>query len=121
LSYEGEFYDIAKIINRPFIKNGASEEKKILLYSSTIQLHNESVKFNRQIYNIFDLLGDLGGVTEVIMIVFGFFLFSISEHSFYLTAFSELFYARTVDEKMFTGLKTNKYLNKDLIPSDTTH
>jgi len=34
---------------------------------STTILHNESVKFNRQIYNIFDLLGDLGGVTEVII------------------------------------------------------
>ena len=82
-------------------------------------LHNESVKFNRQIYNIFDLLGDLGGVTEVIMLVFGFFLFSVSEHSFYLTAISKLFYARTTDEDMFKNKKTSKYLNKELIPNST--
>ena len=86
---------------------------------STTNLHNESVKFNRQIYNIFDLLGDLGGVTEVIMIVFGFFLFSISEHSFYLTAVTKLFYARTMDEHMFKGKRTSKYLNRDLIPEST--
>ena len=50
---------------------------------------------------MFDLLGDLGGVTEIIMIVFGFILFSISEHSFYLTASQKLYYARTAEKDMF--------------------
>jgi hypothetical protein len=94
-SYVGEYYDIGKMIDRPKIKSDLKPETKDLIYMSTTILHNESVKFNRQIYNIFDLLGDLGGVTEVIMIIFGFFLFSISEHSFYLTALTKLFYART--------------------------
>lgn len=94
-SYVGEYYDIGKMIDRPRIKSDLKPETKDLIYMSTTILHNESVKFNRQIYNIFDLLGDLGGVTEVIMIIFGFFLFSISEHSFYLTALTKLFYART--------------------------
>jgi hypothetical protein len=44
---------------------------------------------------VFDLLGDLGGVTEVIMIAFGAVFFSVSEHSFYLTASQKLFFART--------------------------
>ena len=57
-----------------------------LLYSSSVLLMNEQYKLTRQIYNVFDLLGDLGGVTEVIMLCFGFFLYSISEHSFYITA-----------------------------------
>lgn len=66
-----------------------------LLYKSSIYLMNEQYKLTRQIYNIFDLLGDLGGVTEVIMVCFGFFLFSVSEHSFVMTASQKLFYART--------------------------
>lgn len=57
-----------------------------LLYSSSVYLMNEQYKLTREIYNVFDLLGDLGGVTEVIMLCFGFFLYSISEHSFYITA-----------------------------------
>lgn len=54
------------------------------------------------------------------MIVFGFFLFSISEHSFYLTALTQLFYARTSDENMFKSKRTSKYLNRELIPESTS-
>ena len=86
-----------------------------MLYSSIIWLHNENRKFNRTIYNIFDLLGDLGGVVEVVMIIFGSFLYSVSEVSFYLTAIGKLFYARTVDEKMFHDGKTNKYNDRNLL------
>jgi hypothetical protein len=59
-------------------------------------------------------------VTEVIMITFGFFLFSISEYSFFITAIKKLFYARTMDEELF-GPKSGsghatKYLDKSIIP-----
>lgn len=54
---------------------------------------------------MFDLLGDLGGVTEVIMICFGFMLYPISEHSFYLKAFKKLFLAKTADENIFIKKK----------------
>ena len=79
------------------------------------------MKYKRQIYNIFDLLGDLGGVTEVIMLTFGFFLFSLSEHSFHMTAIKRMFFARTRDAKMFGSLKSSRvrYLNKDLMPMGT--
>lgn len=53
------------------------------------------------------------------MVVFGFFLYSVSEHSFYLTAFSKLFFARTKDQGMFKTKRSSKYLNKDMIPSET--
>jgi hypothetical protein len=39
----------------------------------------ETQTHKRKVYGFLDLLGDLGGVTEIVMIVFGFFLFSISE------------------------------------------
>lgn len=53
-------------------------------------------------YNSLGVLGDLGGIIEVIMIIFGFFLFPVSEHSFYLSAGRLLYFARTKDEQMFT-------------------
>ena len=59
------------------------------------------VKHQRKIYGYLDLLGDLGGVTEVIMIAFGIFLFPVSRHSFTIKATKKLFMARTRDQKLF--------------------
>jgi hypothetical protein len=55
----------------------------------------------RTIFGWFDLLGKLGGITNVMMLLFGFFLFGISEHSFILKASKKLFIARTKDETLF--------------------
>ena len=49
------------------------------------------------------MLGDLGGVTEVIMITFGFLLFPISEHSFIVDATKKLYLAKTVNNDLFHG------------------
>lgn len=46
-------------------------------------------------------MGDLGGVTEVIMLMFGFFLYPISEHSYVMRATSRLFLARTHEGHLF--------------------
>jgi len=48
-----------------------------------------------------DLLGDLGGVTEVFMIFFSFLLMPISDHSFTMKAMKKLYIARTRDEDLF--------------------
>jgi hypothetical protein len=48
-----------------------------------------------------DLLGDLGGATEVIMIIFGFFIFPVAEHQFTIAAAKRLFLARTKDNSIF--------------------
>ena len=55
----------------------------------------------RAVFGWFDLLGKLGGITNVMMLLFGFFLFGISEHSFILKASKKLFIARTKDETLF--------------------
>ena len=64
-------------------------------------LEAEDIRHSREIYSLFDILGDLGGVTEVIMLLFGFFLFPISEHSFSLQALKRLYKARTIDNSIF--------------------
>lgn len=67
-----------------------------------------------------DLLGDLGGVTEVIMICFGFMIYPISEHSFYMKAFKKLFIAKTSNEKLFIQKKLkSKQQKKDAKNSKT--
>ena len=70
-------------------------------FETVIMLEAESIRHIRYIYGILDILGDLGGVTEVIMILFGFFLYPISEHSFVLQALRRLYKARTTDESLF--------------------
>ena len=46
-------------------------------------------------------MGDLGGVMEIVSVAFGFFLFCLSEHSFYMGAIQKLFLANTKDVKLF--------------------
>jgi len=64
-------------------------------------LHNEKITHTRKVYGVLDLLGDFGGVTEVIMLCFGFFLYPIAEHSFILKATKRLYLARTSDTTLF--------------------
>ena len=68
------------------------------LLSVNLYLKNESILHLREVFNLFDLVGDLGGVIEVLIIVLGVLLYPISEHSFLLSASQLLFKARTNDK-----------------------
>ena len=46
------------------------------------------------------MLGDLGGATEVILIVFGVIFYPISEFSFWIKAIQKFFYVKT-PKKLF--------------------
>ena len=52
-----------------------------------------------------DLIGDLGGVLEVIVFVCGLVLYPISEHSFVLKTLNLLYLAKTDDKRMFKNKK----------------
>ena len=92
-SYTGTFYQIGFTYNRNFIKEVQKNEAFVHIW----WLQQELVAHSRQVYSLLDLLGDLGGVTEVVMILFGFLLFAVSEHSFRLKASHQLYLARTKD------------------------
>ena len=64
-------------------------------------LQPEIINHSRRVFGWFDLLGKLGGITHVMMIIFGVFLFPISEHSFVLKAAKKLWIARTKDPNLF--------------------
>jgi hypothetical protein len=80
-------------------KIGLSDPNKLFInkhfLSSATQMNT------RIIFGWFDLLGKLGGITNVMMLLFGFFLFSLSEHSYILKASKKLFIARTKDKNLF--------------------
>ena len=52
-------------------------------------------------YNILDVIGDLGGVLEILLMAMGFLIYPISKFSFIIAASKELFVARTKDVTMF--------------------
>ncbi len=58
---------------------------------------------SREVYNLLDLMGDLGGVIEIFIIFFGVFIFPISEHAFTMKAkaLEKLFLARTAQKNLF--------------------
>ena len=68
----------------------------------------------RKIYDIVALLGDLGGVTEVIMLVMGLILFPINESSYNMMSTKRMFLARTADDELFDKPKEEKLKKKFL-------
>ena len=58
----------------------------------------------RSSYHLLDLLGDLGGIFELLTGSIGLLMFKVSEHSFILKALKNLFMVNTSDEDIF-GLK----------------
>lgn len=85
-----------------------------LLLQNRFYLQDQVYTHKRKIYDIVALLGDLGGVTEVIMLVLGIILFPISESSYNMMSTKRMFLARTKDDKFFRDVdeeaKKKKFL-----------
>ena len=93
------FYSVGQTYSRMLFET--SHKNPNLLYNIVLLLDQTGVAHTRVRYGLFDLLGDLGGVTEVIMLLFGYFLYPISEHSFIIKAANKLFFARTDRDDIF--------------------
>ena len=81
-STEFYFYQIGSSLSKMLSK----ESDPMNLYQTKFWLQPLSQKHQRKVYGFLDLIGDLGGVTEVILLVFGFFLLPFSEYKFNLKA-----------------------------------
>jgi hypothetical protein len=93
----GHFLSIGLIL--PKNKVGISQPGVFFINKFWLQ---SEITFNkRKIFGWFDLLGKLGGITNVMMLLFGWILFGVSEHSFVLKAAKKLFLARTKDNNLF--------------------
>ena len=105
---EYTFYDVGQTVQYQQVP----EVEAGNLFTTIIYLSDEMTFFSRQIYSILDLLGEFGGITEVVMLLSGFYLYSISEHSFVIKALQKLFIARTSNKRLFKAPKTKKQLQK---------
>ena len=77
------------------------------LVNVAIYLSDRSTTYERKIYAVFDLLGDIGGLIEMSMLLLGSMMASISEHSFFIKAIQKLFLVNTYDRKLF--IEPNKF------------
>ena len=97
-TYDNIYYNAGLFANRD--EQWTSDTRDILcrynFYVSNLQKTH-----SRTVYGFIDLLGDLGGVLEVIMVVMGAILYPIAEHHYTLQAAKRIFMARTSDPKLF--------------------
>ena len=70
-------------------------------YQTVVILDEQTITHERYIYGILDLLGDLGGVTELFIAFFSFFLFPIAQHSFLMMVLRKLYSAKSSDIFLF--------------------
>ena len=82
-----------------------------MIYSIKFGIAPILIEHSREVYNILDLIGDLGGVLEVFSLIFGLFVAPIAEHSFTMRAMRKLFLAKTKDRGLFRPMK-KKTVNK---------
>ena len=69
-----------------------------------------------------DLLGDIGGIIDFLIQIFGLFVFPISEVSFYLVAFEQFFKSEAgqvvkkliAKQRVMLMLRANWFINEDI-------
>ena len=54
------------------------DKNKGQLLTINLYLNKDSILHTREVFNLLDLIGDLGGVVEVLIIVIGVLLYPIS-------------------------------------------
>jgi len=58
------------------------------LLRATTFLHEEATYYEREVYNLVDFIGEMGGVIEIFIMVFGLIIYPISKQSFIIKASS---------------------------------
>jgi hypothetical protein len=86
------------------------------VYRASYGLSVYSIEYNRAVYNVLDLMGDIGGVLEIIVLFFGIFLNPISKFSFDLTAIRYLYLVRTSEKDLFDNKKVESDGEKEPNP-----
>ena len=59
-----------------------SQNHKNTVFILEIGLSSTVIVYNRSVYNIMDLLGDMGGVEQILMIASSLFMSSYSQYNF---------------------------------------
>ena len=71
------------------------------MFETSFYIARKGISHVREVYSIMDLLSDLGGVAEIILISVGSLLGSFTTHSFLLRSLKNLFYVKLDKEGIF--------------------
>ena len=81
---------------------------KNLLLNVEVSLDQVGSSHYRTVDSLFDILGDLGGIMEIILLCFTMVFLPIAEHNYLLTAANNLFFARCVQDDIFVHKKNQR-------------
>ena len=73
-----------------------------------ILLDNTKTLHSRKIYNYINLIGDLGGVFELIKAALSFFILPFATHNFILKAIEVLYLSKSTSSSMFISQLTSE-------------
>ena len=89
------------------------------LYSAITFVDTEMAVHKRQVYNSLDLIGDMGGVLEAAIFMFGLLLYPLTHQMFTLKMASQIYLALTAepleyhfDDKVETPIQSLKFNEK---------
>ena len=95
-TYSGKFYEIHNVINSQIHKDEATQK----LFQARMFLHSKDKQVYRKVYDINQLLGEVGGVMKVFISIFGVIFYPISRFQFYFNSVKKLYLARTKDNNL---------------------
>ena len=80
-----------------------------VVFEQYFLLDDMVVEHSRIAYNLVILLGDLGGVSGVLIFLAGFLTEAISEQSFILKYIEKMYLAKTTSQNIFKEMKNKKF------------
>ena len=98
LSHDEVIYDVVAKHSHKLYPNILSPGA---IYESEFVLDQEAMNHIRIAYSFMDVLGDIAGLFELFVTIFGIAFLSISKHSMTLHTIKKLFMVKTSDKQLF--------------------
>ena len=76
--------------------------------SINFYIDETSLNHDREVYGVFDVFGEYGGVQGVLIFIFSFLFAPLSKHQFILRAIQKLYMGKLGDKNFFSGKKPNQ-------------
>jgi hypothetical protein len=97
LSLSGNFYQIGKLVSQMTV----IEADPGVLFEMIYWCEARKLKHNRKVYTLLDMLEEIGGLIEALMLIVALMILPISDQSFYLSVARRLYKARVYDTNFF--------------------
>ena len=86
-----------------------------IVFSQQIYLDSEYMSHQRDSFNVFDFLGNIGGIIEIITWVATFFLASLPGRNSLLAIMNRLFVVKTSVDDMFEENKVKELIGESIL------